>query len=319
MKEINLLFLAPHWRVSLIDAFKGALTSASTLTGKLVGADSDPFSPTLKVLNEARVIPAFDHPECLEAVLDLCRSQNIQAIIPLTNKAVDFLDAHRKQFPDPEILRYVQSQETIAVCHDKLKMARTFSASGIAVPETWTAVAVDEMNEFPLIAKKRHGEGGKDIAIIENKQELQFYVNKYPRHIFQKFISGREFSIDWYSDQNGRPLLIVPRERLMVRGGEVAVSRIQMDHEIIQFIKKTGMRLGLRGPCNLQGILDASGQFWLTDINLRFGSGSVHTVAAGGNMPLMIYKELETGTPEAGLSPIKDHSVMTRFYNAFYF
>jgi len=135
MKEINLLFLAPHWRVSLIDAFKGALASSSTLTGKLVGADSDPFAPTLKVLNEARVIPAFEHPECLEAVLDLCRSHDIQAIIPLTNKAVDFLDAHRKQFPDPEILRYLQSPETIALCHDKLKMARTLLPAALLCPK----------------------------------------------------------------------------------------------------------------------------------------------------------------------------------------
>ena len=258
MKEINLLFLAPHWRVSLIDAFKGALASVSTLNGKLVGADSDRFSPTLKILNEARVIPAFDHPECLEAVLDLCRLHNIQAIIPLTNKAIEFLDGHRKQFSDPNILRYVQNSKTIALCHDKLKMARTFAASGIVVPETWAVEEVGEVEEqdFPLIAKKRQGEGGKDIAIIEDENDLHFYASKYPRHIFQKIIGGREFSIDWYSDQKGHPLLIVPRERLAVRGGEVAVSRIHMDHEIIQSIKKTGMALGLRGPCNLQGILD---------------------------------------------------------------
>jgi carbamoyl-phosphate synthase large subunit len=319
MKEINLLFLAPHWRVSLIDAFKGALASVSTLNGKLVGADSDPFSPTLKVLNEARVIPAFEHPECLEAILDLCRAHNIQAIIPLTNKAVEFLDSHRQQFPDPDILRYLQSPETIAVCHDKLKLARTFIASGIDMPVTWAADEVEEKNDFPLIAKKRHGEGGKDIAIIEDKQDLEFYARKYPQHIFQRFIDGREFSIDWYSDQKGHPLLIVPRERLAIRAGEVTVSRIQMDHAIIQSIKKIGMRLGLRGPCNLQGILDADEKFWLTDINLRFGSGSVHTIAAGGNMPLMIYKELEIGSPQSGLSHIKDHSVMTRFYNAFFY
>lgn len=318
MKEINLLFLAPHWRVSLIDAFKEAVTKLSSVAGKVVAADSDPLAPALKVADLGFPIPPFTHPECLEAVMDLCRRESIRAVIPLTNKAIEFLDRHRKQFYDPGLLIYLQKPEVIELCHDKLKLARTFTASGIPAPDTWGADEVSEVSQFPLIAKARRGEGGKNRHKIEDRHELIFYAAKYPHHVFQQFIQGREYTIDWFSDQHGKPFLIVPRERLAVRGGEVTVSRIHLQKEIIDAARKAGSRVGLHGPCNLQGILDASGRFWFTDVNLRFGSGSTHTIAAGGDMPMMIYKELELGSPESALFPIKDHSMMTRYYDAFF-
>ena len=55
---------------------------------------------------------------------------------------------------------------------------------------------------------------------------------------------------------------------------------------------EAGTALFAIGPCNIQGIQDKNGTFFFTDLNLRFGSGSVHTIAAGGNIPLMIYQEM---------------------------
>ena len=52
------------------------------------------------------------------------------------------------------------------------------------------------------------------------------------------------------------PVVVVPRERLIVRAGEVMVSRIQLISKIIEPAKRLGVQLQLRGPANLQGFLD---------------------------------------------------------------
>jgi carbamoyl-phosphate synthase large subunit len=88
-----------------------------------------------------------------------------------------------------------------------------------------------------LIAKDPCGEGGKNCFKIEDQTEFDFYSKKLPNHIFQRFVQGREFSIDWFSDKKGLPIVIVPRERLVVRAGEVMVSRIEQVSDILNPLK----------------------------------------------------------------------------------
>ena len=88
-------------------------------------------------------------------------------------------------------------------------------------------------------------------------------------------------------------------------------SRINMDTNIIDKVKALGVSLSLTGPCTIQGIQNDS--FYFTDVNLRFGSGYVHTISAGGNVPLMMYKEMTGQDLDSVKLDIKDRSVMTRY------
>lgn len=315
MKSINILFLAPHWNVALAKAFAEARDRCG-LKGKLAGADSDRYSASLQILKPAHVIPRFEEPGCLKEILGICARDSIHAIIPLSNKAVEFLDENRRPFRQKDVFLFLQEKETIAICHDKRRLGEFLAAAGIPVPAT--AQPRSLKNKFPLFSKRRRGEGGGNSFIVENQHDLEFYSRRYPDNLFQEFIRGKEYSVDWFSDQKGNPILIVPRERLVVRNGEVWVSRIHKEPGIIEAARTVGERLGLRGPCNLQGILDASGRFSFTDINLRFGSGAVHTAAAGGDIPMMIYKELLDESPESVLAPIREGSVMTRFHDCYF-
>ena len=67
----------------------------------------------------------------------------------------------------------------------------------------------------------------------------------------------------------------------------------------------------MTGPCTIQGI--QNDKFYFTDVNLRFGSGYVHTISAGGDVPLMMYKEMVGQDLDSVKLDIKDHSIMTRY------
>ena len=317
MKNLTLLFLAPHWRVSLIRAFQDAKTRC-VASVKLVGADSDSLAPSLNVVDVPGIIPRFEDSACKSVLLEFCQRENVDAILPLTNKAVEFMDRHRKDFNQGNLLAYLQDPQTIAVCHDKSKLSQFCQREGIPSPLTGDFEMFRESPEFPLIAKPRHGEGSKDAFLAENSADLEFVARKYPGHVLQKYIEGREFTIDWFSDHRGTPVLIVPRERLAVQGGEVRVSRISMDREIIELTRAAGTCLQLKGPANLQGIRARNGDLLFTDINLRFGSGSIHTMAAGGDIPGLIFQDLAGGGIAFDAESIEDGNVMTRFHDAFY-
>ena len=55
-----------------------------------------------------------------------------------------------------------------------------------------------------------------------------------------------------------------------------------------------------------------------TDINLRFGSGVLHTISAGANIPKMILQELAGKPIEIKSYSIMDGSTMTRFHEAIF-
>ena len=319
MFETNILFLAPHWRVTLVRAFRETLRK-SGLPGKLLGADSDPLSPAFREMDRAGVIPRFSDTDCLGRIMDFCKRESAHAVIPLTNKAIEFLDANREAFAGENIRLLLNDSAVIETCHDKFKFAQFCRCEGIPAPETFLASSFAENAvPFPLISKQRAGEGGKNRMIVEDRRDLEYCRVKYPDHVIQQFIDGREFSIDWFSDPNGNPAVIVPRDRVAVRGGEVMTSRIEMHPGIIVAARRIGARLGLKGPCTLQGLLDKAGNFYFTDINLRFGSGYVHTIAAGADVPLMIYKQLRGEPPlPADTNRVRDGSLMLRYTDAFF-
>ncbi len=317
MKDINLLFLAPHWRVSLIQAFQQSW-KRSSLSGKLIGADSDPYAAGQKALEQFYQIPQFEHLDCKQSLLEICKVESVDAILPLTNKAIEFLDNHRESFSNNNCRLYIQSSETIQVCHDKLLLFNYLKKIGLKTPHSFSLKNLPASLSFPLVLKDRKGEGGKNVTIIKNSEEFDFYKKSVNEEIFQEKLEGQEFSVDWYSNLEGKPLIIVPRERIKVRSGEVMQSKIQLKEEIIDAVSLVGKYLNLKGPCTLQGFLSESGDFFFTDINLRFGSGYVHTLAAGGDVPLMMYRELSGEESTNASIKIKEGSIMTRFLDAFF-
>ena len=314
MNEVNLLFLAPHWRVTLVRAFQESW-SRGQIPGRLIGADSDPEAPALKILPWAYRLPEFSDPLCLNELQEICRRENVRAIIPMTNKAIEFLDRHRDAIRSMHLHLYVAPAETVACCHDKLKLAERFQDPDgpCRVPRTWLAGQVPEDARLPLIAKERYGEGSRNVFYVESPRDLTYFTECLRRHVFQECIDGAEYSIDWFGGRDGTVRLVVPRERLAVRGGEVMKSRIRLNNTIIDAARALGETLKLNGPATLQGLLDRAGRFWLTDVNLRFGSGYVHSIAAGADLPLLIHREL-CGQPvdEVPLR-VTDGSVMVRY------
>jgi carbamoyl-phosphate synthase large subunit len=312
VKDIRVLFLAPNWRVSLLRSFK----KPTAIKIFIVGADSDSNSAALSVVDKSYVIPKFSEPNCVEKIQAICDKENIHAILPMTNKAIEFMDKNRAEFDEGDLLLYLADYTLIETCNDKRRLAEFFTQKNFASPDL-----IDPKKPFPgfpLIAKDPCGEGGKNCFKIEDQTEFDFYSKKLPNHIFQRFVQGREFSIDWFSNKKGLPVVVVPRERLVARAGEVMVSRIELIPDIIESAKRLGTRLQLRGPANFQGFLEESGEFLFTDVNLRFGSGVLHTIHAGANIPEMILQELAGKPIETKSYSIMDGSTMTRFHEAIF-
>ncbi|SVB24882.1 uncharacterized protein METZ01_LOCUS177736, partial [marine metagenome] len=178
MEDIRILFLAPNWRVSLLRSFKKSMDGNVFM----VGADSDSYSASLKVVDRSYVIPQFSEQECIEKIRIICDKENIRVILPMTNKAITFMDKNRDWFDKDDLSLYLADHAVIQICNDKRRLADFFGNNNIASPDLINPK--DPFPEFSLIAKESCGEGGNNCFKVENQADLDFYSGKLPHHIF---------------------------------------------------------------------------------------------------------------------------------------
>ena len=122
MEDIRILFLAPNWRVSLLRSFKKSMDGNVFM----VGADSDSYSASLKVVDQSYVIPLFSEQECIEKIRIICDRENIRVILPMTNKAITFMDKNRDWFDKDDLSLYLADHAVIQICNDKRRLADFF-------------------------------------------------------------------------------------------------------------------------------------------------------------------------------------------------
>ena len=131
MQDVRILFLAPHWKVSLLRLFKKSIPDKIFM----VGADSDPHSAGLKIVDQKYVIPRFSEQECLEQIRVICGKENIHTILPMTNKAILFMDKNRERFNRGDLALYLADHSVIQTCNDKRRLADFFEKNNIASPD----------------------------------------------------------------------------------------------------------------------------------------------------------------------------------------
>jgi len=105
--------------------------------------------------------------------------------------------------------------------------------------------------------------------------------------VIESYLDGPEFTIDMLCDFSGRPLSIVPRERIVVRAGVTDRGRTVKDPRLIDLAVSCASALDFAGPVNIQCRM-VDGRPVVFEINPRFSGGIPLTIAAGADFPRML-------------------------------
>ncbi len=315
---MNILFLASAWRTSLIKAFIETRNSKK-LDIYLIAADSDPLSPSLYFADRFHIVPTFNASDFNSSLLDLCDNEKINAIVPLSNKAVVALEKLRTDLKSKGITPVISSSETIRICLDKWESYLFCKKQSIPVPDTvlYNKDNGDIPIEFPLFLKMRKGEGSNNNYLIKTKEQFQA-LQLDEEYIVQKYIEGKEYTIDILSSFDGKVLSAVPRERLAIRGGEVLKGKTVKNSELINRGVEVAEKLNICGPANIQCIKNDQDNYYFTDINIRFGSGVILSFAAGANFPEMLIKMLRGEKVEKIIGQYEQNLFMLRYDEAIF-
>ena len=139
-----------------------------------------------------------------------------------------------------------------------------------------------------MVAKPIFGRGSKDIYFLKSKFEYNFF-KKNKKYIVQKFIEGKEYTIDCLFDSNGKLIFGLPRLRIVHRGVSI-IGKIVKDSKLITFVELISKKLKFFGPINIQVIKDKNNKIWILEINPRL-SGSIEFSIKSGFNPLMYFSK----------------------------
>ena len=309
MNEIHILFTGVGRRIELLQAFRNAALVLNK-TIKIYGADMAGTAPALAYCDFTRKVVAMNDPGYIDNLMSICADDHIDLLIPTIDTDLLVLSENKEKFAEVGTKVMISDPDKILICRDKNNTSQFFVDCGLHAP-----IPVNDWKEYksgyPAFIKPKDGSSSINAFKIKNEEELEVYAGQVEDYIVQPFVSGHEYTIDIFCDWNGKPISIVPRERLQVRAGEVLKTQICMDKTMIKESKVLCKAFKPCGPMTVQLIRDAEEIDWFIEINPRFGGGAPLSMKAGARSAEAILKLMDGDEVEE--QEIADGAIYSRF------
>lgn len=281
----NVLITAGSRRVPLVNAFKRAARQAGG--GRVIVTDVNALSPAVHVADRAFRVPLSTEPGYVAALEQICREEAIGLLIPTIDDELEVIGAARARFEAAGTRVAASPAITAAICNDKARTCHHLRANGIAAAESWLPGALPDPMAFPAFVKPRGGRGGIGAFPARDARELEFFLGYVENPVVQEYLQGPEYTIDMLCEQ-GRPVSIVPRERVVIRAGVMDRGRTVKDPVLMALAVDCAAALEFHGAVNIQCRIGRNGLPAVFEINPRFSGGIPLTIAAGADFPAML-------------------------------
>lgn len=317
---INLLILSCGTRNLLVRYFKAEGNGINNV----VGTDCSPYAPALYETDTHYLVPRMTDPSYLDTILDICRQESINAILPLQEDELYLIASHRKMFTDEGIAPIVSAPDAIELCRDKFAFYKYLKENNFPVItscdnlDSFRQMLQSGDMKFPVFLKPSRGCGSMGIQKIEQMDLLEVLCRSQKEaYIIQNYADGEEFGADIYVDLLTQKLAAVfVKKKLRMRAGETEKSVSYWDEALYSLIEKVIASLHLTGPIDMD-IFRIDEQYYISEINPRFGGGYPHAYNCGINFPHMIAQNLsgrenkpQTGNYEQGICMLKYTDLM---------
>ena len=287
---------------------------------QLTVADADEHATGRYLAGHFITIPRGDDPDFAELLLQVCKKEKINLVLPLVTRELLPLALNRDRFREAGITVMVSSPEAITIANNKVACCRFLQEQGIAVPQFYTALTLDAFvhaaaalghpwQSFCFKPAVANGSRGFRIVSDSLDEADQLFNHKpynvhityahavkilssqsFPELLVCEYLPGDEYSVDCIADE-GNAVLVVPRLRRKMVNGISVQGVFVKDEKIISYCKEIISALRLHGNIGIQVKYAASGEPLLVEINPRVQGTIVAALGAGVNLPLLAVQQ----------------------------
>ena len=294
INPMNILILSCGTRNKIIQYFKKELGDR----GQVIATDCSELAPALYDADKYFIVPRMEDNDYLDIIISICKENNIKAVLSLIDPELSLLSKNKEKFLEIGTTPIISDFDVVEMCFDKYKfyeflIKNEFKAIKSYVDKDlfYRDVEYGVIN-YPVFVKPIKGSASINISKVTAKDEIELLFNRFDKLIIQEFMDGIEYGADVYIDIiSGETVAIFAKEKIKMRAGETDKSVSVKDEKLFNLIKEFVKKSRLKGIIDID-IFKVDGEYYISEVNPRFGGGYPHAYECGVNVPKMIINNL---------------------------
>ena len=309
---------------------------------RLIGADMNHDDTILQMFDQYYQVPRGDDPGYAAAILEICRKEHVDVVIPIMSVELETLAKNEAMFKEAGVVLSVSSLESLKIANNKLALFEYMRDNDIPVPKFWKVNSVEDVDPaiehigVPVVFKTNEGSGSRGMRIIDpSKSRFDILFHEKPTSAYvtlqdfketlqegdmppmmaMEYLPGNEYTVDMLCD-NGKVLYNMCRRGLNVQTSIILDGIVEDKPEITGLCAMVAEKLKLTGNIGFDVKERADGTPVIMECNPRATAGVSEFTASGVNLLYLNIKRC-LGEPLPELTP-KYGVIMKRRYQEMY-
>lgn len=290
----NILITSAGTRNKIIQYFK-----ENNRTGKVIATDMSKLAPAIYEADKYYIVPRIDDPNYIDNLLEICKKEKVDGILSLIDPELSLLAKNSEKFKEVGVTIIGSPYDVCELSLDKMAMFNWLKDNGYNCARSY--ISKDKFYEdldgglirFPIFVKPYDGSASMLINKVYTKKQLEFLFEEHEGLMIQEFLDGQEIGADVYIDMiSGEVVSIFTKKKLLMRAGETDKSVSFRDVNLFELIKGFVKKAGFKGQIDID-IFEIDGEYYISEVNPRFGGGYPHAYECGVNNIELILNNLK--------------------------
>jgi len=319
---LNILILSAGTRNKIVQYFKKELTGE----GMVIAADMSELAPAIYEADKYYIVPRISDSGYLDLVLDICKKEDIKGVLSLIDPELLLLAENEEKFAAVGTKVIGSSYELCEMALDKFQMYRWLTEHNFKCAKSYVnkgkfyADAEVGKITYPVFVKPVRGSASIAVSKVYDQETIDLLFAHNKELMIQELLDGQEIGADVYIDMlTGEVVSIFTKKKLKMRAGETDKAVSFKDEKLFTLIERFITEAGYRGQIDID-LFEIGGEYYICEVNPRFGGGYPHAYESGCNHMKMIVNNLEgkanqrhIGEYAAGICMMKYSEVMVNF------
>ncbi len=322
---MNILILSAGTRNKIVQYFKKEMVGK----GNVIATDMSALAPAIYEADKYYIVPRMTDDTYIDTILDICQKEKINGVLSLIDPELSFLAQNSDKFTAIGVEIIGSSYDLCEMSLDKMQMFEWLFqhnykyAKSYMDKEMFYADVAEGKITYPVFVKPARGSASIAISKVYDKETIELLFKHNDGLMIQEFLDGQEIGADVYIDIiSGEVVSVFTKKKLKMRAGETDKSVSFKDEKLFELITDFVKKAGYRGQIDID-IFDINGEYYISEVNPRFGGGYPHAYESGCNHMKLIVNNLlgnvnsnEVGRYEEGIYMMKYNEIMIQFDNS---
>lgn len=318
---MNILILSSGTRNKVVQYFKKALAGS----GRVICTDMSSLAPSLYDADKFYTVPRMTAPGYIDVILDICKKEAIGGVLSLIDPELSLLAKNREKFAAIGTTVIGSSYELCEMSLDKFQMYQWLTSHGYRCAKSYMDkqafyADVDAGKiSYPVFVKPARGSASIAISKVYDRETIELLFSHSDGLMIQEFLDGQEIGADVYIDLITKKVVsIFTKKKILMRAGETDKAVSFRDEKLFRLIQQFAEEAGFLGQIDID-IFRIDGEYFISEVNPRFGGGYPHAYACGCDHMKLILNNLkgianqcQIGSYEEDVCMMKYNEVMVR-------